>query len=423
MNIKKDTIFLILVLLFVSTFFFQSYPVYDFVATGLLILFTWLYESGSFKEKLNSLKKRKYLWWMLGFWAVILLNYFLSEDHKGWIRNLNPRLSLIYFPLSIGFLKIDQKKRNKLLLSIAIVVLIACLVCLVWAIHRYIQTNDRALLYNDSLSSAIDQQSIYTSLLVNLSIYIFVYFIFFSDISGNTKLLLAIATAFLFIISYMLASRNMMLLLYATTLLFIFYLIIKRKKYLEGLTLLLGLIITGFLIFKFFPKTINRFKELAFTHFNYQHEGPESHYNMKVTADQWNGANFRLAAWPCGWQLFEEHPILGVGLGDKETELFKIYEQKEFHFAIETKKNVHNNYLDILYSMGLIGFITFIIAWLILPIFRFLKTRDGLALLIVITLAIAMITEDYFDRTLGGIYVSFFITFILAGSKEIPVKN
>ena len=33
-----------------------------------------------------------------------------------------------------------------------------------------------------------------------------------------------------------------------------------------------------------------------------QSMGKESHYNMEVTADQWNGANLRMAAWRCGWK-------------------------------------------------------------------------------------------------------------------------
>ena len=80
----------------------------------------------------------------------------------------------------------------------------------------------------------------------------------------------------------------------------------------------MGMIIMGFLVFKFFPKTINRFRELAYTQFNFQSQAKESHYAGELSPDQWNGANFRLAAWQCGWLLFKEHPLTGVDLGDKE---------------------------------------------------------------------------------------------------------
>ena len=161
------------------------------------------------------------------------------------------------------------------------------------------------------------------------------------------------------------------------------------------------------------PQTFNRFKELTYTKFDYQNMGAESHYNMEVTAEQWNGANFRLAAWRCGWELFKENPIMGVGIGDKYDALIKKYDEKDFQFAIKTKKNVHNNYLDILYSMGIIGLVVFLIAWIILPVVYAKQNQDYLTILIIFTFATAWITEIYFDRSLGGMLTGFFISFLL----------
>jgi O-antigen ligase len=103
-----------------------------------------------------------------------------------------------------------------------------------------------------------------------------------------------------------------------------------------------------------------------------------------------------------------------VGLGDKKDELFKVYHEKKFAFAINTGKNVHNNYLDILMSTGIIGLILFLMGWVILPVIRVIQGRDGLGFLILITFVIAMLTENYFDRTLGAILFGFFIPFLLS---------
>ncbi|MEJ0102978.1 MAG: hypothetical protein WDO19_10645 [Bacteroidota bacterium] len=43
--------------------------------------------------------------------------------------------------------------------------------------------------------------------------------------------------------------------------------------------------------------------------------------------------------------------------------------------------------------------------------------KDYLSLLIIITFAIAMITEVYFDRSLGGMLFGFFIPFLLIDKK------
>jgi len=172
------------------------------------------------------------------------------------------------------------------------------------------------------------------------------------------------------------------------------------------------------LIFKFFPKTLNRFKELTYTEFDYKSMGKESHYNMEVTKDQWNGLNFRLAAWQCGWELFLTHPIKGVNIGDKKDVLMEKYREKDFQFALQTNKNVHNNYLDILYSMGIIGLALFLVGWIILPLFYARRYGDWLSILIILTFASAWVTEIYFDRSLGGMLTGFFIPFLLTDKRK-----
>jgi O-antigen ligase len=232
-----------------------------------------------------------------------------------------------------------------------------------------------------------------------------------------------LAVLFLLGTSYLLASRIMMGTLLAVLLGFCVYYIFARNKYLEGLTLLLGLLLGGFMIFKIFPQTLSRFKELTYTKFDYQSMGKESHFNMQVDSTQWNGANFRRAAWACGWQLFKQHPVIGVGIGDKKIELFKVYEQKNFQFAIRTNKNVHNNYLDILYSLGLIGFVLFLVGWILLPLASAIKYGDGLAALIILTFTAAWITEIYFDRNLGGMLTGFIIPFLLTDKTKKGEDN
>jgi O-antigen ligase len=209
----------------------------------------------------------------------------------------------------------------------------------------------------------------------------------------------------------------MMLLLYASTIGFAFYYIFKRRKYLEGLTLIIGLLLGVFLILKFFPKTLNRFKELTYIQFNYESMGKESHYAMEVTSDQWNGANFRLAAWRCGWELFLQNPVTGVDIGDKKDRLMEMYQSKNFQFAIKTGKNLHNNYLDILVSMGLISLVLFLSGWVIFPLLIAWRSRDNLSLLIIFTFAFAMITEVYLDKSLGGMLLGFFIPFLLSAKS------
>ena len=418
---QKEIILPGLILLFIASFFFSFAVASNVILMCLLVVV--ILASNTSHKKLQLLKERKYLWLMLAFAIYIFISFLFSDNRADGMRSLRVRIPLLVFPFSLGLLEMTKEKRNKILLGFAVIVSVACLACLVYSINRYYQTKNSAFLYNDALSHLVGQQSIYTSVFVNLSIYIFTWHLLFSSHNQNRKILLVIGIGFLFVVSYLLASRNMMVMLYFTAIIFSFSYTLRRKKYLEGATLLMGMLIAGFLVFKFFPKTINRFKELTYTKFDYQSKGKESHYADTLAADQWNGANFRLAAWPCGWQLFKEHPVVGVGLGDKKDELLKVYEQKHFLFGITTKKNVHNNYLDILYSMGIIGLLLFLIAWIILPFFRITKNKDWLALLSLVTFIVAMLSENYFDRSYGTMLFTFFILFLLTSSKQKPIFN
>ena len=418
---KKERILLVLILFFLATLLLPWVKLINIFAVIFLCLYAFFFNStgkGSIsflKEKWQLFRKRKYIQWMFLFFIMVIVSVCLSSNfHKG-LRYLDSRLSLLYFPISIGLVELKKEFKEKILLGFSWLITVVVLVCLCYSIYRSEFFKKPEFLYSDSLTEILTHQAIYISLLVNFSIYIFSYNIFYKK--HTKKIWMALATLFLFVISYLLASRNMMVVLYVTTIGFGCYYIFKQKRYLEGITLIMGLLIGVFLIFTFFPKTFNRYKELAYTHFNYQNMGKESHYNMEVTGDQWNGANFRIAAWKCGWEIFLSNPVKGVDIGDKKDVLMEKYKEKNFQFAINTQKNVHNNYLDILYSMGIIGLGLFLVSWVILPLLYVKRRADWLSSLIILTFVIAWITEIYFDRTLGGMLTGFFIPFVLVDPK------
>ncbi|HET9825142.1 MAG TPA: O-antigen ligase family protein [Chitinophagaceae bacterium] len=411
---RKEKILFALILLFLTTLFLPWLKLVNIFAAIAVALFAFFFSS--WKQKWQLLKERKHLQWMILFIMMVAISVLLSSNfHKG-LRYLDPRLPLAYFPVSVGLLYLRKEFKEGILLGFACLTTAVMLVCLCWGLYRSGFLKHPEFLYNDSLTEILKQQSIYVSLLVNFSIYIFTYHIIYKK--NAYKAWMIPAVLFLFAMSYLLASRNLMLVLYLVTFGFAFYCMFRKKKFLEGAAVIMGLVIGVFLIFKFFPKTLNRFKELTYTKFDYGSMGQESHYNMDVTKDQWNGVNFRRAVWQCGWELFLSHPVKGVNIGDKSDALMEKYRQKNFQFALQTKRNVHNNYLDILYSMGIIGLVLFLVAWIILPLVYANRYSDWLSVLMILTFASAWITEIYFDRSLGGMLTGFFIPFLLTDKRE-----
>jgi O-antigen ligase len=179
----------------------------------------------------------------------------------------------------------------------------------------------------------------------------------------------------------------------------------------------MGLLLGIFLLLKFFPKTINRFKELTYTKFDFKSEGKESHFNVALTADQWNGANVRMAVWQCAWAVTKNNLLFGTGIGDKMDVLRKEYAKNQFTVGVKTNRNVHNNYLDVWMSLGLVGFIIFLIGFFILPVFRCLQTNDWYGIAIIAAFMLALFSESYMDRTMGNTLLGFFLAFISSYKK------
>ena len=116
---------------------------------------------------------------MFLFFMMVVISVFLSSNfHKG-LRYLDPRLPLAYFPLSVGLLQLKKEFKDKILLAFAWLTTSIMLLCLCWSLQRSGFFKKPEFLYNDSFTEILKQQSIYISLLVNLSIYIFSYHILY----------------------------------------------------------------------------------------------------------------------------------------------------------------------------------------------------------------------------------------------------
>ncbi|AMM51852.1 hypothetical protein TH61_12615 [Rufibacter sp. DG15C] len=408
MNQKEKILYALLLLFFISLFT-GSLAAYSSIATGALFLYGFFFNSLS--EKWQLLKERKHILAMLVFYGFLVVSVLLSEDKDSGLHHLKLRLPLLLLPLGVGLLDLRREFIDKVLLSFATITCLVLFICLLSSIYFSGFFAKPEFLYNDALTVILERQSIYIALLVNISIFIFARAIFYSN--HKHKGLLTLGTLFLYGIAYLLASRIMFAWLLVVTTGFSFYYVVKHRKLLEGLTLVLGLVIGTVVVNKTLPLTFNRYKEVAYSSFKFENMGRESHYNMQITEDQWNGVNFRLAVWTCGMELFKENLVLGTGLGDKDAALKEKYAEKNFQYAIQTDRNVHSNYIDILYSLGLVGMLLFALSWIGLPILQALKSQNGLAVLVVLTFAAAWVSEVYFARSIGATLTGFFLPFLL----------
>lgn len=403
-------------------FFFSLYTpgINWFYNVCMYVLFIYSFFYNPLSEKWFLLKKRKEILIILSFFFLNLISALLSKNIQEGVGMLGLRVSIAFIPFAIGSIYINKILKARIIFSFAFATATSSVGILIYGIWRAAINNDLSLLYNDNLSSIINFQSIYYAMLVNLAIFSFIYLWMENSFLINKSLVILILFI-LFIVHFLLASRIAIIILYSSTFIFAVFHILSKKLILEGLTLLMGLIIGIFMLVNFFPKTINRFKELTITKFNFKSMAKESHFNMDLKSDQWNGANQRLALWECGWEVIKKNIIFGTTLGDKKEELKKEYARKEFYFAINADRNLHNNYLETWVSMGLIGLILLMLGFIILPLYYCIKSNDWYGLMVVICFTISMISETYMDRTVGNTLIAFFISFITCYKKPVTI--
>lgn len=414
--LKKEKLLYWLVLFLFISFFIPRMPVITNSLLGILVLLS--FGSHSLKDKIGLLKTRPYILLLLSYYLLHLLSLFWSNDKAEAVTQLEIRLPILLLPLAIGTMIIPTQLKHRIVYAIAIVTTAVALISLGLSFSQYSATGNSGYLYNDSLTVHFGLQSIYVAMLVNLSIVGFIFLLAkkpsFITIPGLLYLFLVL----LFGYHFLLASRSAMLLLYGGLFLFAVYYIIQKRKYLEGVTLILGMCIGAFILFKFFPKTVQRFKELTYTSYDYSSKAAESHYDMQLNSDQWNGANTRLALWSCGWEAAKSNLLTGVGIGDRVQAVNEVYKARNFTMAIETKKNVHNSYLDALLTFGASGLLLFLFGFVVLPLYDVVKRGNMFDLFVVTAFVVSMIFEVYLGRSIGCMLAGFFYALIAATKKE-----
>jgi O-antigen ligase len=411
----KDKILYVLVALFLVTFYLPHIPSVNNVVIGLMALFSFFYNS--FREKYALLRQRKEIPLMVLFYIWHIVSALVSENVAEGFSWVVLRMPLLVFPVIIGLLYIKQALKERLLLLYAMITTLTMVVCTIWSVIQTFITRDVTMLYNDNLTWLTDKQSVYIALMVNLAVFCLGYLLHIRSAVITNKAIIYIALGVLIIDNFLLASRISIAMLYTTVFGYAIIHVVQKKKWLTFAGFLAGVGLLLLVLVNYFPKTVSRFQELVYTDYNFENQAAERHFDMDLTRDQWNGANIRLAVWDCALEVAKEHPVLGVQLGDKVPVMMQTYAEKKFDLAYNTRRNIHNNYLDILVAFGAAGLLLFLVGFLGIPIFKSLQTKDYLGVMIIVAFMMSFIPETYFDRSMGNMIFSFFVSLIVAYRK------
>jgi O-antigen ligase len=87
----------------------------------------------------------------------------------------------------------------------------------------------------------------------------------------------------------------------------------------------------------------------------------------------------RVALWKANWEMFKDHPILGVGFGANKENLRSYYDKLGYP-KTQFESHAHNQYLQILAGTGLVGFFIYLsfFVYFILASLKLIKSNIAL---------------------------------------------
>lgn len=118
--------------------------------------------------------------------------------------------------------------------------------------------------------------------------------------------------------------------------------------------------------------------------------------------DKYQSNTERILIWQSAWNMFKDHPILGVGLGQYTENYQKKYispQAKEPNLG-----HAHNNFMQMLAENGIVGFAGFIVmfGYIILKnSIEWIKTKNVYALMIIVS-TVCLILQGFTEYNVGN---------------------
>tara|TARA_R100001369_G_C3325493_1_gene169668 strand:- start:2180 stop:3424 length:1245 start_codon:yes stop_codon:yes gene_type:complete len=393
-HLKKDSITLLLLLLFVVTVPLKNnLNSISIILLGVYSLIVFLKAKQFQKALFTKLLP------LIFFFLVSLLSVFYSED-KGYAIDLVVRLlPFLIFPFVFSILSVSKKQLVVVLKSFILWMILVCLYSHSMVLYKLFENNDILFnLFNNHYSymslanDTIGLHTTYYAYYVLIAIVFLVYFLFQEKRTLYRSLYFLLLIYLSFFIFH-LSTRTPIAVLFLFFNFSILYYFSKKKKTGKGIALLLLLyIVTSITVYNV-RITRYRFQQLfGFTYANgYHHDDGEN----KLL--QWKASIYA-----------NKNILFGNGIGDADASIFSSYAEFNQKENLKKRYNAHNQFIQTYVSLGLIG-----VALLLFIFFYYFKYFYGQSFFIgyVILLMTFMLfqTESYLVRHNGIVMFAFLI--------------
>ncbi len=130
----------------------------------------------------------------------------------------------------------------------------------------------------------------------------------------------------------------------------------------------------------------------------------------------------RTMAWKAAAGVISEHPVLGAGTGDVQTELNKKYLSAEFTFGLEKNLNCHNQFLESYLAGGIICLFSLIALLFSIVIYK-PALNNSIHILFVLLIVLNFTVESMLETQAGILFFAFFQSVLFAEKHRSSIAG
>ncbi len=190
---------------------------------------------------------------------------------------------------------------------------------------------------------------------------------------------------------HILSVRTGIVLLYFSVFLFGVISLINYKKKIFAIGLIVLLFLSAYISYQKIPTIKSKI--------DYTYYGISQFKYNNDTANLVSDSR-RFLSDKIGIELIQKNKLIGVGIGDIQDEMNKIYKQHYPIFKTDVYSHIHNQYLHTICGVGL-GFGFIFCICLLLPLFHFIKNKNAVFAICYLMLLLVMLWEPFIENQLG----------------------
>lgn len=339
-------------------------------------------------EWLSTLIKSS--WDLLLYYLVLVIGLIYSDDMSSGMSVLERNLSLIMVPFLLSKVDhLDKKFLNTTFSVFTVGVITASLICLGYAVWRDMYLDFHHGYYYDQFTTIIDSQPTYMAYYVCFSIIFLLYFLSYESTTTFQKTGISFAIIFLSVILMLTAGRSTFASMLMMTSFFFLKLLFETAPLRNRL---LGIAVTTLLVAIIFFQSPYVRKIIP------DFPNGRSGSMQQIRGDSWE----RLILWKSAIEA-SSNIMVGVGTGDHGVVMNEYFRSHGLPEYAESNLNAHNQYIQILFSNGLIGLAAVLIL-MMRPIMLSVWRQNIFGMLTFFPFLIYGISEVFLGRYQGIIF-------------------